>query len=113
MRICRGGSFATAVATAAAVGSRDLLKKVDQNLKKGELLVVYLLFDVKLVIISCGNSYIRHPMVIPSLSRDLRALKDDKTTTVTLSGVKRSRTRRAVCDSTSGYSKPFENLNLL
>ena len=68
-------------------------------------MVVHLLFDVELVIISRRNSYIRHPMVIPSLSRDLRALKDDKTTTVTLSGVKLIRTRRAVCDSTSGYNK--------
>ena len=93
------------MATDAAVGSRDLLKKVDQNLKKGNGYVVHLLFDVELVIISRRNSYIRHPMVIPSLSRDLRVLKDDKTTTVTLSGVKRSRTRRAMCDSTSGYNK--------
>jgi hypothetical protein len=29
------GDFASAEATDAAVGSRDLLKKVDQNLKKG------------------------------------------------------------------------------
>ena len=75
-------------------------------------LVVHLLFDVELVIISRRKSYIRHPTSHPERSnaesRDLRALKDDKTTTVTLSGVKRSRTRRAMCDSTSGYNKQLD-----
>jgi hypothetical protein len=65
------GDFASAEATDAAVGSRDLLKKVDQNLKKGNGYVVHLLFDVELVIISRRNSYIRRQMVIPSLSSDL------------------------------------------
>ena len=47
------GDFASAEATDAAVGSRDLLKKVDQNLKKGNGYVVHLLFDVKSVVILC------------------------------------------------------------
>ena len=76
------GDFASAEATDAAVGSRDLLKKVDQNLKKGNGYVVHLLFDVELVIISRRKSYIRHPTSHPERSnaesRDLRAISTDK-----------------------------------
>ena len=47
------GDFASAEATGTVAGSRDLLKKVDQNLKKGNGYVVHLLFDVKSVVILC------------------------------------------------------------
>ncbi len=38
MGICRCGDFASAEATGAVAGSHDLLKKVDQNFKKGKIL---------------------------------------------------------------------------
>ena len=59
------GDFASAEATDAAVGSRDLLKKVDQNLKKGNGYVVHLLFDVELVVILCRKVKKQTQRVIP------------------------------------------------